>query len=114
MTLSDFRMPEIIRTKDDVKDYIALVLEEDSIDELLHALQVIEVSHYAKSLQQPCVTPLQDVLAYTQREYNDLCGLINSEIFQYMPKAQQSLILRRRYLRDHMAGLTVDLPDAPV
>lgn len=52
MTLSDFNMPETIRTKEDVKDYIALVLEENNIDELLHALQVIEVSHYAKSLQQ--------------------------------------------------------------
>lgn len=52
VTLTDFNMPEAIRTKDDVKNYLALVLEDDNIDELLHALQVIEASHYAKSLKQ--------------------------------------------------------------
>lgn len=52
MKLSDFNMPESIRTKEDVKDYLALVLDENNLDELLHALLVIELSHYAKSLPQ--------------------------------------------------------------
>lgn len=50
MTLTDFSMPETIRTFDDVQNYLALVLEENDLDELLHAFKVIENSHYAKSL----------------------------------------------------------------
>lgn len=67
------------------------------------------------AITKPCGTPVQHVLAYTQRDYNELCQLIESDLFDALPNAEQGRLQRQKLIMIEMlAVLNERVADYPV